>query len=258
MFDRMEKGIERAVNGAFAKAFRSEVQPVEIASALRREIDDRATVVARGRTLAPNTFVVELGDGDFSRLGEWQDTLGDELRDVVAEHAGNQEYSFVGPITVRFEEAQDLDTGLFRVRSTTTRGTRPQQQPHPQQQALSRAPQPAQAYEQPGQEYGQQQPPAPAQQPDHPALVVDGRVYPITASVTVIGRGTEADVIVDDIGVSRRHAEVRVEGGHLVAADLGSTNGTFVDGERITTAEVVDGSQIKIGRSTLVVRFGSW
>jgi len=256
MFDRMEKGIERAVNGAFAKAFRSEVQPVEIASALRREIDDRATVVARGRTLAPNTFVVELGDADFSRLGEWQDTLGDELRDVVAEHAGNQEYSFVGPITVRFEEAQDLDTGLFRVRSTTTRGARPQNQPHPQQQALSRAPQPAvgpAGYE----GYGQHQPPA-DQPPDHPSLVVDGRVYPITAPVTVIGRGTEADVIVDDIGVSRRHAEVRVEGNHLVVADLGSTNGTFVDGERITTAEVVDGSQIKIGRSTLVIRFGSW
>lgn len=250
MFDRMEKGIERAVNGAFAKAFRSEVQPVEIASALRREIDDRATVVARGRTLAPNTFVVELGEGDYSRLGEWQDTLGDELRDVVAEHAGNQEYSFVGPITVRFEEAQDLDTGLFRVRSATTRGARPQQ-PHPQQEALSRAPQ-QQGYD------NYQQPPAPSQQPDHPSLVVDGRVYPITAPVTVIGRGTEADVIVDDIGVSRRHAEVRVEGGRLVAADLGSTNGTFVDGERISTAEVVDGSQIKIGRSTLVIRFGSW
>ncbi len=88
--------------------------------------------------------------------------------------------------------------------------------------------------------------------------MVDGRVYPITAAVTVIGRGTEADVIVDDIGVSRRHAEVRVEHGRLVAADLGSTNGTYVDGERINTAEVVDGSQIKIGRSTLVVRFGSW
>ncbi len=255
MFDRMEKGIERAVNGAFAKAFRSEVQPVEIASALRREIDDRATVVARGRTLAPNTFVVELGDGDFSRLGEWQDTLGDELRDVIAEHAGNQEYSFVGPITVRFEEAHDLDTGLFRVRSTTTRGTRPQQ-PHPQQQALSRPPQQQSGYE--GYEGYDNQPPAHQQQPDHPALVVDGRVYPITAPVTVIGRGTEADVIVDDIGVSRRHAEVRVEGGRLVAADLGSTNGTFVDGERINTAEVVDGSQIKIGRSTLVIRFGSW
>jgi len=249
MFDRMEKGIERAVNGAFAKAFRSEVQPVEIASALRREIDDRATVVARGRTLAPNTFVVELGDADFGRLGEWQDTLGDELRDVVAEHAGNQEYSFVGPITVRFEETHDLDTGLFRVRSTTTRGARPQQ-PHPQQQALSRPAQPG--YAEPGAA------PAQPQQPDHPALVVDGRVYPITAPVTVIGRGTEADVIVDDIGVSRRHAEVRVEGDQLVVADLGSTNGSFVDGERITTAEVVDGSQIKIGRSTLVVRFGSW
>ncbi|WP_246572760.1 FhaA domain-containing protein [Kineosporia corallincola] len=250
MFDRMEKGIERAVNGAFAKAFRSEVQPVEIASVLRRELDDRATVVARGRTLAPNTFVVDLGTSDYERLGEWEATLSEELRDVIAEHADSQEYSFVGPITVRFEQAHDLDTGRFLVRSSTTRGTRPQQ-PHPQQQAMSRPQQQSAGYGPPPVQHQQQQ-------PDHPSLVVDGRVYPITAAVTVIGRGTEADVIVDDIGVSRRHAEVRVEHGRLVAADLGSTNGTFVDGERISTAEVVDGSQIKIGRSTLVVRFGSW
>ena len=91
MFDRMEKGIERAVNGAFAKAFRSEVQPVEIASNLKREIDDQATVVARGRTIVPNTFVVELGPADHDRLGEWADALGDELREVVSEHARQQQ-----------------------------------------------------------------------------------------------------------------------------------------------------------------------
>jgi hypothetical protein len=71
VLDRFEKGIERAVNGAFAKAFRSEVQPVEIASALRRECDEKAAIVARDRTIAPNAFVVELGPADHQRLGQW-------------------------------------------------------------------------------------------------------------------------------------------------------------------------------------------
>jgi hypothetical protein len=242
MFDRMEKGIERAVNGAFAKAFRSEVQPVEIASALRREIDDRATVVSRGRTLVPNTFVVELGPADHGRLGEWEDALGDELRDVVNEHAGQQQYAFVGPITVKFEEAEDLDTGLFRVRSSTTKGARRAalQQQRPQQ--------PAQA------------PPPVRSSPPQVSLEVEGRVERVTSPVTVLGRGTEADVIVDDAGVSRRHAEIHIAGGRVRVIDLGSTNGTFVDGERVGErgSELADGSRITIGRTRIVVHFGSW
>jgi Protein of unknown function (DUF3662)/FHA domain len=244
MFDRMEKGIERAVNGAFAKAFRSEVQPVEIASALRREIDDRATVVSRGRTLVPNTFVVELGPADHGRLGEWEDALGDELRDVVNEHAGQQQYAFVGPITVKFEEAEDLDTGLFRVRSSTTKGARraAMEQQRPQQSAPA--------------------PPSlrPAPGPQQVSIEVEGRTEQVTSPVTVLGRGTEADVIVDDAGVSRRHAEVHTDGGRVRVIDLGSTNGTFVDGERVGErgSELSDGSRITIGRTRLVVHFGSW
>jgi pSer/pThr/pTyr-binding forkhead associated (FHA) protein len=88
---------------------------------------------------------------------------------------------------------------------------------------------------------------------------MDGRTYPITSAVTVLGRGTEADVIVDDAGVSRRHAEVHADNGQLTVRDLGSTNGTFVDGEKIAgVAALVDGSRIRIGRSQLIVRFGSW
>jgi len=243
MFDRMEKGIERAVNGAFAKAFRSEVQPVEIASALKREVDDRATIVARGRTLVPNTFVVELGPADHGRLGEWEDALGDELRDVVREHAGHQQYAFVGPITVAFEEAEDLDTGLFRVRSSTTKGR-------------AQAGPPAA----PNQSYGQ----APAELARagslHVSLDVEGRSHQVSSPVTVIGRGTEADVVVDDAGVSRRHAEVHIDGDRVRVIDLGSTNGTFVDGERVGPqgAPLADGSRITVGRTRVVVRFGSW
>ena len=208
MFDRMEKGIERAVNGAFAKAFRSEVQPVEIASALRREVDDRATIVSRGRTLVPNTFVVELGHDDYSRLGEWEDALGDELRDVVSEHALQQQYAFVGPITVKFEQADDLDTGLFRVRSTTTKGPRrvaspppsPQQRPRASQQQAGPqfpppAPQyqpPANQYQQPGGHYPDAAPGYPPSAPAHAprvSLEVEGRVQQVDSPVTVLGRG---------------------------------------------------------------------
>jgi len=245
MFDRMEKGIERAVNGAFAKAFRSEVQPVEIASALKREIDDRATIVARGRTLVPNTFVVELGPADHGRLGEWEDALGDELRDVVNEHAGQQQYAFVGPITVVFEEAEDLDTGLFRVRSSTTKG---RVQAAPRAQAA-----PVQA--------GPAQGRVPARSgPLQVSLDVEGRSHQVSSPVTVIGRGAEADVVVDDAGVSRRHAEVHTDGSRVRVVDLGSTNGTFVDGERVGPqgAPLADGSRITVGRTRVVVRFGSW
>jgi FHA domain-containing protein len=238
MFDRVEKGIERAVNGAFAKAFRSEVQPVEIASALRREIDDRATVVSRGRTLVPNKFVVELGAADHGRLGEWEDALGDELRDVVNEHATSQHYAFVGPIQVSFEEAEDLDTGLFRVRSSTERG--------PGRRAAVARP---------------EQPEAPvAEEPAQQAVSIelDGRSRQITSASTVLGRGVEADVVVDDAGVSRKHAEIRTDGRRVWVVDLGSTNGTFVDGERVQTGELRDGSRITIGRTRIVVHIGTW
>ena len=90
VLDRFERGIEKAVNGAFARAFKSEVQPVEIASALRRAMDDRAAVVGRGRTLVPNAFIVELGPTDYARLTEYADVLAEELVANVQEHADAQ------------------------------------------------------------------------------------------------------------------------------------------------------------------------
>jgi hypothetical protein len=235
MLDRFEKGIERAVNGAFAKAFRSEVQPVEVASALRREIDDRAAVVGRDRTIVPNAFVVELGPADHERLGEWQEALAEELQAVVTDHAAQQRYAFVGPVKVAFEEAEDLDTGVFRVRSATATGRPRTPQGGP--------------------------PPAPAGQPRTPPQVqleIDGRVIRMTGTVAVIGRGAEADVVVDDPGVSRRHAEIHTGGGRVRVVDLGSTNGTFVDGERVGTGDLADGSRITVGRTRIVVRLGQW
>lgn len=289
VLDRFEKGIERAVNGAFAKAFRSEVQPVEIASALRRECDDRSSIVGRDRTIAPNAFVVELGPGDFERLGEWKEALGDELTAVVHDHARQQRYAFVGPVTVTFEQSGDLDTGVFRVRSATSRpsgdperlgpaagdpgrrgpgsgtpygegaggGAAPggrfaDQSPQPYPGSPSR-------YADPGGNLGHGQQYAGRQQAArNAALEIDGQRHPITKQVTVLGRALDADIVLDDPGISRRHAEVHLIEGRARVIDLGSTNGTFVDGERVHASDLTDGSTIAIGRTRILYHAGTW
>ncbi len=306
VLDRFEKGIERAVNGAFAKAFRSEVQPVEIASALRRECDDRAAIVGRDRTIVPNTFVVELGPADAERLAEWQDALGGELSGTIQEHAVQQRYAFVGPVTVSFELAEDLDTGVFRVRSATTHAAAGHEAPDVLQGPFPLAgpgapgaqlppgappqvsgpagygaplppPPPPAPPAVPAGPHGYEPlplPPPPAQPggaaptwaavpPEQPqelnaTLDVDGRIHRITAAVTVIGRATDADIVLDDPGVSRRHAEVHVLDGRARVIDLGSTNGTFVDGERVHAVALGQGSTITVGRTRIVFHAGQW
>jgi pSer/pThr/pTyr-binding forkhead associated (FHA) protein len=94
------------------------------------------------------------------------------------------------------------------------------------------------------------------------SLEVEGRTHRVTTPITVLGRGAEADVVVDDAGVSRRHAELHTDGARVWVVDLGSTNGTFVDGARVgsqgASGDLADGSRITIGRTKLVVHFGSW
>ncbi len=123
VLQRFEHRLEGMVEGAFARAFKSELQPVEIASAVQREMDDRAAIVAQGRTLVPNDFVVELAGADYERLDVYADSLGIELATLAREHAREQGYSFVGPVRMRFEGVPDLTTGTFRIRSGVIRGT---------------------------------------------------------------------------------------------------------------------------------------
>ena len=116
---RFEQRLEGLVNGTFAKVFKSEVQPVEIAGALQRECDNNATIWNRDRTVVPNDFIVELSTPDFERLSPYSGQLGDELAGMVRDYAKQQRYTFMGPIKVHLEKADDLDTGLYRVRSRT-------------------------------------------------------------------------------------------------------------------------------------------
>jgi hypothetical protein len=218
MLDNFEKKLDRLVNGAFAKAFKSEVQPVEIAANLQRELDDRATVVSRSRTVVPNVFRVELSPTDHARLAAYEHTVSDELAGLVREYAQQQRYAFVGAVEVTMAEEPSLSTGVFRIRSEVRPG---QQSDAPVQVDVA----------------GQ------------PHLEVDGITYPLHA-VTRLGRGTDVDIRVDDPGVSRHHAEIVL--GTL--RDLGSTNGTFVNGRMVNQTILTDGAHIQLGSTNLTYR----
>jgi hypothetical protein len=273
LFDRVEQRLERAVNGAFARAFKSEVQPVEIASAIRRAMDDRAAIVGQGRTIVPNLYTVELSDTDFERLSGYDQELQDELVAAAQEHAESQRYQPGGPLQVSFTNANDLETGVFRLRTSTVRrpGEPDGAAPSPAAAPLAAPPLPAgpvpaarRQFEDP--EATQRQPVAPPAAPrrvnpaDRPWLDVDGERYPLMGAMTVLGRDDSADIILDDPGISRRHSEIRVttDGPHVVAniRDLGSTNGTFVNSERVTSQRLSDGDRITVGRTSVVYRAG--
>ncbi|WP_066460699.1 FhaA domain-containing protein [Sanguibacter suarezii] len=222
VLDRFEKSVERAVNNTFARVFRSELKPVEMASALRREVDERAAAVDRDRTVAPNEFTISLSVDDFAQVEGWgAETLADELAANVTQHAATQHYAFVGPVTVTFEEVDGLEVGRFEVHSSTVRGA--------VAPATSAAP-----------------------SSRHPLVDIDGQRYLLTGPVTVIGRGAEADIVVDDPGVSRRHLEIRVTPDGVVATDLGSTNGLFVEGHQVPAATLLDGNSLTIGRTRIM------
>ncbi|KAB2593002.1 FhaA domain-containing protein [Streptomyces arboris] len=276
---RFEQRLEGLVNGTFAKVFKSEVQPVEIAGALQRECDNNATIWNRERTVVPNDFIVELSTPDYERLSPYSGQLGDELSGLVRDYAKQQRYTFMGPIKVHLEKADDLDTGLYRVRSRTLASSSSQldqpehaQRPAPGRPAAPQAPggygyPPAAAPPMPAAPPpGGGRPAAPTSDrrpPTGPGALPDAQVrrwieingtrHQISRPTLVMGRSTDADVRIDDPGVSRRHCEIRT-GTPSTIQDLGSTNGIVVDGQHTTRATLRDGSRIVVGSTTIVYR----
>ena len=249
---RFERRLEGLVSGVFARAFKGAVEPVELVAALKREVDNTARILSRDRRLVPNSFMIELGTDDFQRLSEYGRTLQHELANELREHADIQRYTFSGPIDIVLTERENLPVGRFRVRSATV-GSPVRQRPPAndgQTQMQSVPPPPPQA-----------PPPRPAG-PIQVLLEMNGRTRPVNPPGVVLGRGTDADIQVNDPGVSRRHAEIRLmpegpEGVRVVVVDLGSTNGTLVNGRRTSESELTDGSTIKIGTTELTLRITS-
>ncbi len=252
IINRVEHGLAKAVHGAFAKAFKSEVQPVEIASAIRRAMDDRAALLGHGRAMVPNLYTIELSQTDYDRLADYEDDLSEDLVAAAQEHADSQGYQPGGPLEVELVLGEGLETGVFRVRpATAKRAGHEPVAPVPQRQ---HAPSGTAVQEQPVHQAPRANPSA------RPWLDIGGDRYPLLGSLTTLGRDDTADVVVDDPGVSRRHSEIRVttDGPHLVTSirDLNSTNGTFVNGERITSQRLHDGDRLTLGRTTAIFRVG--
>lgn len=202
------------MNGAFAKTFRSGIQPVEIASALRREADTKAAVVSRERILTPGDYVVRLSPEDHERMQSLGQALNDELLMLLTKHARTQGYSFSGPLRISLEGDPQVALGTVRVNSSTVQNRVAWQG----------------------------------------VIEIDGQQHAITRARSVIGRGSDADITITDAGSSRRHAEILWDGEHALLRDLGSTNGTKIDGERVREAALSPGSSFTIGRTQLIFR----
>lgn len=222
-----EHKLEQMISGAFARAFRSAVQPVEIAAALQREVDNHTQILSRNRRLVPNDFHVELAASDLERLAPYDSAMASDLTDQLRDHADHQSYVFPGPVSISFEASEDLTTGRFRIRSraqasVTSNVTHTQ---------VRRA---------------------------RALLEVNGVRHPLQPPGLVVGRGSDADLRINDPGVSRRHVEFLVSGTgtgvpRIEARDLGSTNGIVVGDTKVTHAVLDHGSTVRIGNTTMRV-----
>src|SRR6266511_4325552 len=236
VLQRFEKRLEGLVEGAFAKVFKGVVHPVEILNAMQREAEAHKAILAGGRTLVPNRYVIDLSPYDHSRLAPYAAALAQELAQSQAEFIGEQGWTVYGDVIVEIERGEEVDTGG------------------------DVAPQPAYEAPSPYQQYDQPQYPGPGGPvPGGPGRTVrlvagDGRSYPLSIGSTVIGRGDQANLRLPDVGISRRHARLDFDGAQVVLTDLGSTNGTMVNGQRVSAVALNPGDMIQLGTTTLTFR----
>ncbi len=221
-----EDRIGGAIEGVFAGAFRSPVQPVEIARALARAADDgRSLGVAT--VYAPTSYTVALSHEDSENLGAFRATLAGELATYVADHARESGYHLHGKPRVEFTVHDDLRLGRFRVSATLS------EEPHaPSTHSTSGSP----------------------ATPGLATVTVGdlGHDVALSGDQVVVGRLAECQIHLDDANVSRRHAAfVRLDAGWAIT-DLGSTNGTRVNGEPVERVRLRDGDVIEIGLARLV------
>jgi hypothetical protein len=299
VLQRFERRLEGLVGTAFARMFKGQVEPVEVAKALQREAEARRAIVGHDRVLVPNRYVVELGPTDHDRLAPWETQLTNTLAEMVQEHVDDEGWSTFGDIEVALSRNEELGTGMFHVSSSVDPNAGPRRRPYnslsmPAVAAGGALPPPTggvpysgggyggdQGYGGYGQSpgYGYQEPygeqangypagsngyappatvPPPAYQQSRTRhlLTVDGSQQWLELHVgsNVIGRGQDADLRLPDTGVSRRHVDVRFDGVGAVLHDLGSTNGTTVNGHRAQSWQLQHGDVVRLGHTVLVYR----
>lgn len=210
----VEKRLENLVEGAFGRAFKSGLRPVEMGRKLAREMDLNRTVGVNGRPTVPNHFVIHLSPGDHKGFAAMETALVRELSDAAREHARDEGYAFVGPVRVELEADDRLRTGTFQIESALSEGVG-------------------------GAGAGS-------------LVLPGGQRIGLTERVLTIGRLPESNITLQDSNASRHHAEIRPSGDGYVVADLGSTNGTLVNGVRVGQHRLDDGDIIQIGNTKML------
>jgi FhaA, N-terminal domain/FHA domain len=244
----IESKIEGLFEGVFGRAFRTHVQPIELARKLVKEMDDHKNVSV-SKVYVPNEYTVYLSPDDRKQFDGYEEALVGELQEYLAEHARRERYALLDAPVVMVTTDDDLAVGEFGIATRLVAGEGEPAAPppielpveRPAQTMIYRAPAPS-------------TPEAPAPEPvrEVVTLTVAGRTHEITKPSVVLGRSREADIRVADVNVSRRHAELRQEGAGYWIVDLGSTNGLEVNGKRTDRSRVRDGDRITMGSTEIV------
>ena len=207
-----ERRLERLVEGTFNKAFRSGLQPVEIGHRLVRVLDNGRTLGVRGRFVAPNNIGVYLSPDDATRFESFSDALARELAEAARQHARDEGYQFLGPVTVTLVSDDSLKKGAFDVVGEIAEGA--------------------------GGQVGS-------------LVLPDGRRVRLGEHPTVLGRNSDCTVPLADPRASRRHAEIRATADGFLVVDLDSMNGTKVNGVPVREHVLRDGDEIAVGDTVL-------
>jgi len=252
MLRTIEQKIESLFEGAFGRAFRRNVQPVELARKLAKEMDDYK-MVSVSQVYAPNEYVVYLSPRDRDQFESYEPALVKELEDYLAEHGRREGYLLLSRPNVSFRTDEDLEVGLFGISNRMIQREAPESPPEeavePGATRIYRAT-PSETEAVSAEELGLEP------EPDRvPATVtVDGAQHRLEKPVMVIGRSKDTDIRVADPNISRRHAEIRQEGSTFWIVDLDSTNGVAVNGRALKRAKLDDEDRITLGSTELVFR----
>ena len=210
--DKFEKSLEKKVTGLFSKTFKSSLEPVEIASAIKQEMDAKASILSRERILVPNSYLVQLSPQDYDRLNDLGESLLEELTELCSEHAKNQRFQFGEVLEISLAQDASLALGQLSV--------------------VARSKKLEIAWV--------------------PVLEVAGVGHSLVASRTTVGRDSTADIQIGDNGLSRKHFEILWDGSSAVLRDLGSTNGVKANGIKIDQVVLQNGTAFSAGRTNFL------
>jgi hypothetical protein len=274
VFRDIERRIGGLVEGLFGRTFRSSVQPVELARKLAKEMDDHRTISIH-RVYVPNTYTIYLNPADREQFAAYESQMCNELAEYLVEHARREGYSTATRPVVTLESESDLTVGMFGIAVGAEDGGGDERPGPSATVAVPEVPLDPPAPVPPldvppvmppipdppltgaTMVYAPEPEPEPEPEPAQPpqreraVLLWEGRDVSLDQSVTVIGRSSGCDIVVDDPNVSRRHAEVRRLGDGYSLVDLGSTNGTEVNGQRVGETSLMNGDVIGVGTTRL-------